>query len=199
MRTSAPSLTATRTLSAVALLLIGGIHYQQYRYAFYSVIPTIGSLFIANFVAATALGLFLLAPVGEQARTCREAARPAGRAGRRRRRSGRPRRAADQRAHAPVRLHGTRLPVRDRAHDHIRGPSNLNAHAVPDPRPHDASSVSPTQQGWLTSTRRATSARPLSEALRSLPRSAPEGRCRPGRTRGWSFGVVTPGLVLAGG
>jgi hypothetical protein len=61
--TRSRSLTATRTLSAVALLLIGGIHYQQYRYAFYSVIPTIGPLFIANFVAATALGLFLLAPV----------------------------------------------------------------------------------------------------------------------------------------
>src|ERR1700693_3653176 len=57
------SLAATRMLGAVALLVIGGIHYQQYRYAFYSSIPTIGPLFVANFVAATALGLYLLPPV----------------------------------------------------------------------------------------------------------------------------------------
>jgi hypothetical protein len=56
------SLTGTRTLGAFALLLIGGIHYQQYRYAFYSAVPTIGPLFLANFVGATMLGLFLLAP-----------------------------------------------------------------------------------------------------------------------------------------
>jgi hypothetical protein len=56
-------LTATRLLGALALLVIGGLHYQQYRYAFYSSIPTIGPLFVVNFVAATALGLLLLAPV----------------------------------------------------------------------------------------------------------------------------------------
>jgi hypothetical protein len=58
----ARSLTATRTLGAVALLVVGAVHFQQYRYAFYSSIPTIGPLFVANFVAAMALGLFLLAP-----------------------------------------------------------------------------------------------------------------------------------------
>jgi hypothetical protein len=62
-RTRNPSLTVTRTLGAVALLVIGGVHYQQYHYAFYSSIPTIGPLFLLNFIAATALGLFLLAPV----------------------------------------------------------------------------------------------------------------------------------------
>src|SRR5205807_1703830 len=60
--TRSRSLTATRTLGAIALLLIGGIHYQQYRYAFYSAVPTIGPLFLANFIGATMLGLFLLAP-----------------------------------------------------------------------------------------------------------------------------------------
>lgn len=49
---------------------MGGVQIQQYRYDFYSSIPTIGPLFLANFVAATALGLFLLAPV-----------RPPGRSG----------------------------------------------------------------------------------------------------------------------
>lgn len=62
-RISSRSLTATRTLGALALLVVGGLHYQQYRYAFYSSIPTIGPLFLVNSIAATALGLFLLAPV----------------------------------------------------------------------------------------------------------------------------------------
>jgi hypothetical protein len=61
-RTHSRSLTATRTLAGITLLLIGGIHYQQYRYAFYSSVPTIGPLFLANFIGGTALGLFLLAP-----------------------------------------------------------------------------------------------------------------------------------------
>jgi hypothetical protein len=52
----------TRLLGAITLLLIGGIHYQQYHYAFYSAIPTIGPLFLLNFISATALGLLLLAP-----------------------------------------------------------------------------------------------------------------------------------------
>jgi hypothetical protein len=47
----------------VALLVVGGVHYQQYHYDFYSAIPTIGPLFLANFVAATGLGLFLLSPL----------------------------------------------------------------------------------------------------------------------------------------
>jgi hypothetical protein len=62
MPTRIQSPAVARTLGAVALLLIGAIHYQQYRYASYSVLPTIGPLFIANFVAGTALGLILLAP-----------------------------------------------------------------------------------------------------------------------------------------
>jgi hypothetical protein len=62
-RTYAPSLTATRTLGALALLVVGGVHYQQYRYAFYASIPTIGPLFLANFIGATALGLSLLTPL----------------------------------------------------------------------------------------------------------------------------------------
>jgi hypothetical protein len=62
-RTSTHSLAVTRVLGAVALLVVGGLHYQQYRYAFYSSVPTIGPLFLANFIGATVIGLFLLAPV----------------------------------------------------------------------------------------------------------------------------------------
>ena len=62
--TTFPSLlTVTRTLGALALLVVGAVHFQQYQYEFYSSIPTIGPLFLANFVAATALGLFLLVPI----------------------------------------------------------------------------------------------------------------------------------------
>jgi hypothetical protein len=63
MKKSAIFVSAPRTLGALALLLIGGIHYQQYHYAFYSAIPTIGPLFLLNFIAASVLSLFLLAPV----------------------------------------------------------------------------------------------------------------------------------------
>ena len=55
--------TLTRILGAMALLVIGGVHYQQYQYEFYSAIPTIGPLFLANAVGGTVLGLFLLSPV----------------------------------------------------------------------------------------------------------------------------------------
>lgn len=54
--------TITRTLGAVALLVVGGVHFQEYHYDFYSSIPTIGPLFLANFIGATALGVFLLSP-----------------------------------------------------------------------------------------------------------------------------------------
>jgi hypothetical protein len=60
-RTSSP--TAARTLGAIALLVIGGVHYQQYHYDFYSAIPTIGPLFLLNFISGTVLGLFLIVPV----------------------------------------------------------------------------------------------------------------------------------------
>jgi hypothetical protein len=54
--------TITRTLGAVALLVVGGVHFQEYHYDFYSTVPTIGPLFLANFIGATALGVFLLSP-----------------------------------------------------------------------------------------------------------------------------------------
>lgn len=65
-----PIRTIARVLGALALLVVGSVHFQQYEFEFYSSIPTIGPLFLANFAAATALGLFLLSPI-----------RPSGRAG----------------------------------------------------------------------------------------------------------------------
>jgi hypothetical protein len=51
-----------RALGALSVLAVGGVHLQQYSYL-YSEIPTIGTLFVLNFIGATAIGLGLLAPV----------------------------------------------------------------------------------------------------------------------------------------
>jgi ethanolamine transporter EutH len=51
-----------RVVGALALLSVGAAHLQQYLYL-YSTIPTIGTLFVLNFVGATLIGLGLLAPV----------------------------------------------------------------------------------------------------------------------------------------
>jgi hypothetical protein len=61
-RSGAAVVLATRFLGALSLLAVGAVHLQQYEYL-YSAIPTIGTLFVLNFVGATALGLGLLAPV----------------------------------------------------------------------------------------------------------------------------------------
>ncbi len=53
---------AARVLGALSLLAMGAIHLQQY-FELYSEIPTIGTLFVLNFVGATVVGLGLLAPV----------------------------------------------------------------------------------------------------------------------------------------
>lgn len=53
---------AVRFLGALSVLAVGGVHLQQYDYL-YSTIPTIGTLFLLNFLGATALGLALLSPV----------------------------------------------------------------------------------------------------------------------------------------
>jgi hypothetical protein len=53
---------AARVLGALSLLAMGAVHLQQY-FKLYSGVPTIGTLFVLNFVGATAVGLSLLAPV----------------------------------------------------------------------------------------------------------------------------------------
>jgi hypothetical protein len=56
------SLWLVRVLGGLALLVVGAVHLQQF-FALYSEIPTIGTLFVLNFVGATAVGLGLLAPI----------------------------------------------------------------------------------------------------------------------------------------
>jgi hypothetical protein len=55
--------TAARWLGALALLAVGLDHLGQYSIDSYSVIPTIGTLFLLNFVAATVAALGLVAPL----------------------------------------------------------------------------------------------------------------------------------------
>src|SRR5437660_12275937 len=55
---------AVRVLGALLLLFVGADHYYEYSVDQYSVLPTIGTLFLLNFISATAVGLLLLAPLG---------------------------------------------------------------------------------------------------------------------------------------
>jgi hypothetical protein len=56
-------LHVARAVGALALFLVGGVHLEQYYVASFSVVPTIGWLFLANFIAATVFGLALLVPI----------------------------------------------------------------------------------------------------------------------------------------
>ncbi|HKE73421.1 MAG TPA: hypothetical protein VKB57_07385 [Acidimicrobiales bacterium] len=59
--------TFARYVGALALIVTGVMHLQQYYGVYYRVIPTIGPLFLVNFVVGVALGLVLLAPLGQRA------------------------------------------------------------------------------------------------------------------------------------
>jgi len=50
-----------RCLGALSLFAVGAVHLQQYD-DLYSAIPTIGTLFVLNFVGATVLSVGLLVP-----------------------------------------------------------------------------------------------------------------------------------------
>ena len=60
-------LALVRLLAAIALLAVGGVHIQQYIVQDYRVIPTIGPLFLLNFVGGTVLGLYFVIPVSRHA------------------------------------------------------------------------------------------------------------------------------------
>jgi hypothetical protein len=52
-----------RYLGAVSVLLVGVVHVQQYYGAYFSVVPTIGTLFLLSFIGSGIVGVVLLAPV----------------------------------------------------------------------------------------------------------------------------------------
>ena len=54
---------AVRLLASVLVLFVGADHYYEYAVDQYQVLPTIGTLFLANFISATAVGLALLLPL----------------------------------------------------------------------------------------------------------------------------------------
>lgn len=57
------SLRTAQAVGALSLFVVGGVHLEQYYVAYFSVVPTIGPLFLANFVGATISGLVLLVPI----------------------------------------------------------------------------------------------------------------------------------------
>jgi hypothetical protein len=54
---------AVRVVGAILLLFVGADHYYEYSVDQYSVLPTIGTLFLLNFLSASILGLMLLTPL----------------------------------------------------------------------------------------------------------------------------------------
>ena len=52
----ATSRRAARYLGAVSILLVGAVHAQQYYDAYFSVVPTIGTLFLLSFIGAGVVG-----------------------------------------------------------------------------------------------------------------------------------------------
>jgi len=59
--------TVARYVGALALIVTGAAHLQQYYAVYFRVIPTIGPLFLVNFVVGVGLGLALLAPLQHRA------------------------------------------------------------------------------------------------------------------------------------
>src|SRR6185503_4188916 len=54
---------AARYLGAVSILVVGAIHAQQYYDAYFSYVPTIGTLFLLSFIGAGIVGTVLFLPV----------------------------------------------------------------------------------------------------------------------------------------
>ena len=63
LTTSTRARLAARALAAILLLFVGADHYYEYSVDHYSVLPTIGALFLLNFISAAVVGLLLLAPL----------------------------------------------------------------------------------------------------------------------------------------
>jgi len=57
------AIAATRYLGAASIFVVGAVHAQQYYDAYFSYVPTIGTLFLLSFVGAGVMGAALVAPV----------------------------------------------------------------------------------------------------------------------------------------
>jgi hypothetical protein len=55
--------TLTRYLGAVAVLAVGVDHIEQYYVDYYRAVPTIGTLFVLDFMSATVIAVGLLLPL----------------------------------------------------------------------------------------------------------------------------------------
>jgi hypothetical protein len=66
---------AARYLGALAVLATGVAHIEQYTVDNYSTVPTIGTLFLLNFVAAIVIAVGLIAPLPRTARRYTDAVR----------------------------------------------------------------------------------------------------------------------------
>ena len=55
--------TALRVLGALAVLLVGALHLEQYFAVHFDVVPVIGPLFVLNFAGAVVIALGLLLPL----------------------------------------------------------------------------------------------------------------------------------------
>ena len=64
-------------LGALSVLATGVVHIQQYSDQNYSSVPTIGTLFLLNFISAVVIGLGLIAPYGRIAGRYADAIRAA--------------------------------------------------------------------------------------------------------------------------
>ena len=58
-----------RYFGAVSIVVVGVIHAQQYYGAYFSVVPTIGTLFQISFIGSGVVGAALIAPVRRLGRT----------------------------------------------------------------------------------------------------------------------------------
>jgi hypothetical protein len=54
---------ATRYLGALAVLVTGAAHFEQYSVDNYSTVPTIGTLFLLNFIGAIVIAVGLVVPL----------------------------------------------------------------------------------------------------------------------------------------
>jgi hypothetical protein len=57
------TLNTMRRLGAITLVIVGAVHLQQYIGNDYSVLPTIGPLFLLNAIGAGLVAIGLLAPI----------------------------------------------------------------------------------------------------------------------------------------